>query len=199
MRPGLHPPARAGRHTQRVRLFVAMSLPADVMAQVRAVERPEVRRVRWTTDGQWHVTLRFLGEVGDPDGVAAALDDVPDVLRGSRVTSVTAVLGPAAAWFAGRRVLQVPVTGIDDLAAAVGQVTAPWGQAPDDHGFTGHLTLARVGGRDRGPAALAGAAVAASWMVPEVRLMSSVLGPGGSRYEVVSTVSLGLPEGLSPA
>ena len=184
----------------RVRLFVAVLLPPDVLTLVRTVERPDAPRVRWTTVGQWHVTLRFLGEIADPDAVATSLDDVPDVLRAARVPSVTAVLGPSSAWFPGRRVLHVPVAGLDALAGTVAQVTAPWGHAPDDHRFTGHLTLARVGGGDRGPAALAGASLAASWGVRDVSLMSSVLGPGGSRrYQALSTVSLRPPGAPPPA
>jgi RNA 2',3'-cyclic 3'-phosphodiesterase len=170
-----------------VRLFVAVTPSPPVIETVAAIDRPAFADVRWTTEAQWHVTLRFLGEVDDPAGVAFSLDEVPVLVAGDR--PVVAVLGPASAWFPGRRVLQVPVDGLDQLAGAVRQVTAPWGDPAPEH-YRGHLTLARTRGRREGPPALAGAALSGSWTVSELALFSSVGGPGGHRYEVVHQVSV---------
>ena len=96
-------------------------------------------------------------------------------------TEVRAALGPTTAWFPGRQVLQVPVTGLDVLAGEVGAVTSAWGE-PDDRRFSGHLTLARASRRGPGPASLAGVSLAATWRVRRAfELVSSVLGTGGSR------------------
>ncbi len=119
------------------------------------------------------------------------------------MAEVRAVLGPTTAWFPGRQVLQVPVAGLEALAAAVLEATSPWGGAGDDRRFSGHLTVARMRGRARGPASLAGASLAATWRVRAIELVSSVLGPGGSRYDTVSTVCParcrpGAPSGKSP-
>ncbi len=175
-----------------VRLFVAVSLPSDVVESVRDLPRPDLASLRWTTEDQWHITLRFLGEVEAPAAVAGALKEVPATLRAAAIDEVEAVLGAATAWFRGRRILHVPVTGLDDLAAAVATATAPWGEGSDDPPFAGHLTLARVRQRATGPANLAGTPVGAEWTVDEILLMSSTLGPGGSRYAVVATVPLAL-------
>jgi len=171
-----------------VRLFVAVSPPESVIELLLGVDRPEVAGLRWTTEPQWHVTLRFLGEVDEPGPVVDALGAVPDRLRAH--AEVRAALGPTTAWFPGRRVLQVPVKGLDTLAREVTEVTAPWGERLDDHRFSGHLTLARARGRAPGPAGLAGASLAATWHVRAFELVSSVLGPGGSSYQTVSTVAL---------
>jgi len=171
---------------------VAVPLPPEVAARVEAVPRPRAEGVRWTTAAQWHLTLRFLGEVGDAAAVASALEAVPDRLRAAGVTSVRATLGPAAAWFPGRHVLQVPVAGLDDLAAAVAGATAAWDGPERAPAYRGHLTLARVRGRRPGPASLAGAPLEAAWDVDECALMASTPGPGGSRYETVARVPLGL-------
>jgi RNA 2',3'-cyclic 3'-phosphodiesterase len=160
------------------------------MEAVRALARPELRHLRWTTPEQWHVTLRFLGEVADPDPVARALHEVSGALRASGEPPVEAVMGPASAWFPGRNILQVPVAGLDALASAVARATAPWG-APPEQPFSGHLTLARTRGRVRGPASLAGAPLAAEWSVPAIELVSSTPGPAGSRYRVEAQVALG--------
>ncbi|MGH9152348.1 MAG: hypothetical protein ACRD03_08130, partial [Acidimicrobiales bacterium] len=98
-----------------------------------------------------------------------------------------AVLGPATGRF-GRRVLHLPVAGLDDLAAAVVAATAGVGEPPEDRPLAGHLTLARA--RDRRGADLAplsGYAVGGRWAVPEVALVASRPGRGGARYEVVET------------
>jgi 2'-5' RNA ligase len=165
-----------------VRLFVAVTPPADILSLVDGLARPGVVGVRWTTRAQWHVTLRFLGRVDD-----ALVDDVVGALRSVEVpTGTIASLGPATARF-GQRVLQVPVDGLDVLAARVEEATASFGEPPEDRAFRGHLTLARVGrgaGRvDLRP--LCGAPIAATWPVTGFELYSSELHPHGARYTVV--------------
>jgi RNA 2',3'-cyclic 3'-phosphodiesterase len=51
-----------------VRLFVALTPPADAVEELRSAtgELPAlVSGLRWTRPEQWHVTLAFLGEVGE--------------------------------------------------------------------------------------------------------------------------------------
>jgi 2'-5' RNA ligase len=165
-----------------VRLFVAVGLPDAVLSVVDALPRPGVVGVRWTNRAQWHVTLRFLGRVDD-----ALVDGVVDALRSVDMPpGLTATVGPATARF-GQRVLQVPVEGLDGLAARVVDATAPFGEPPDDRPFRGHLTLARVGrgaGRvDLRP--LCGTPISASWPVTGFELYASELHPHGARYTVV--------------
>jgi len=159
-----------------VRLFVAVRPPGDVLDAVAALARPDRPGVRWTTRDQWHVTLRFLGEVDDPDPVAAALAAAP-------LPPATAAVGPRVATL-GSGVVSLPVAGLDALAAAVGDATAAWGRPPEHRPFRGHLTLARTG-RDRRtrPRTLAGEDLTARFTVPDVRLIRSHLGPAGARYE----------------
>jgi 2'-5' RNA ligase len=178
-----------------VRLFVAVWPPESVVEMLLGLDRPDVDFLRWTTEPQWHVTLRFLGEVDDPGPVADALRAVPERLVDAGMGEVRAALGPTTAWFPGRQVLQVPVTGLDALADAVVDISAPWGDPVDERRFSGHLTLARVRARARGPASLAGVSLAATWQVRAFELVSSVLGPGGARYDTVATVALPGPSG----
>jgi 2'-5' RNA ligase len=174
-----------------VRLFVAVWPPESVIEMLLGLDRPEVAELRWTTEPQWHVTLRFLGEVDDPGPVTEALHAVPEVLRARAGPEVRASLGPTSAWFPGRHVLQVPVAGLDALAVVVHEVTAPFDGRVDDRLFSGHLTLARGRGRSPGPAGLAGVSIAATWRVRSFELVSSELGRGGSRYTTLVTVALG--------
>ena len=165
------------------RLFVAVSPPEEVLDRIAALCRPEVAGVRWTDRGQWHVTLRFLGRVDD---LAAAAE----ALAGVRAAPTVASLGPTVGRF-GHRVLHVPVAGLDAVAATVVAATAHVGEPPEERGFTGHLTLARVTGRARVDLRpLAGQPVVGTWPVEEVDLMESHLSPKGARYETVERVAL---------
>jgi 2'-5' RNA ligase len=178
-----------------VRLFVAVEVPAKVGDVVEELDRPVIEGLRWTTRDQWHVTLRFLGEVPEVSPLSEALSTVPARLE-DRVghREVEAVLGPVTAWFPGRRILQAPVRGLDDVAACVADAlaeSADLGAAEADRlRFNGHLTLARMKGRRPGPGRLAGVSLHASWPVDAVVLMSSLLGPGGSQYRVEATTAL---------
>ena len=173
-----------------MRLFVAVNPPEEVLALVEALPRPNLAKLRWTTPQQWHVTLRFLGEVEDAGPVAHALSPVPTTLQESGVEAVEAVLGPAVAWFTGRRILQVPVSGVEALADLVGAATARWVDPPEHGPFAALLTLARVRGPGWGPSNLAGTPFRAAWRVDEFVLVSSTLGAGGARYETLCSVPL---------
>ena len=156
----------------------------SAVASMRAARPHEATALRWTGPGQWHVTLRFLGD--------ADLDEARAAFRLSAsqdgFAPTTAVAGPATGRF-GRRVLHLPVAGLDGLAAAVVAATEAVGERPEDRRFSGHLSLARA--RNRRGADLtpfAGFAVTGRWEVPEVTLVASRPGPGGARYEVVDTL-----------
>lgn len=155
--------------------------PAEVLDVVAAIPRPEARGVRWTRPDQWHVTLRFLGEVDDVGVAEAALAKVA-------TSSVTAVMGPVTGVL-GRSILMAPVAGLDEVAEAVVASTADVGEPPDPRPFNGHLTLAR--GKGPGPVRrLAGEPCAARWQVDEVALVESHRGSTGPRYDDVATVRL---------
>lgn len=157
---------------------------ASAVASLRATHPDEAKGLRWTGPGQWHVTLRFLGDA-DPDQARAAFRRAASQ---DGFGPATAVAGPATGRF-GRRALHLPVAGLGGLAAAVAAATAGVGEAPGDRRFSGHLTLARARDRRGGDLApFAGFAVAGRWEVPELALVASRPGPGGARYEVVDAL-----------
>ena len=170
-----------------MRLFVAVGVPPTIVQLLEALPRPEGRQLRWTTPAQWHITLRFLGEVDGAEAVAGVADAVAGVTARCPDADLEARLGPATGWFPGRRVLQVPVAGLDGLAAVVRDLTAAWG--PDrEPRFAGHVTLARMRGRAAGPAALAGVPVEGRFNLTAVTLFASTPGPQGATYEIVAEV-----------
>lgn len=154
-----------------------------------ALPRPEHPGLRWTPPAQWHVTLRFFGDMDVDQGMAAG-QGIAGATAGGH--PVVADLGPAVSRL-GRNVLQVPVAGLEGVAEAIVAQTADVGVPPGPRPFSGHITLAR----NRGKATLAGltgAPVSGRWDVDQVSLVASVSSghPGvPNRYEVVGTFSLG--------
>ena len=174
-----------------MRLFVGVAPPDDVLDLIADLPRPAQSGLRWTTREQWHVTLRFLGEVEDPEPVVDALES--GGLR--RVGACEATVGPAVTALS-RHVLSLPVAGLDDLAAAVVAATRTFGRPPEPRPFQGHVTLARTTGATRQSVRrLAGEVVgqelSARFRVADVRLVRSHLGRGGARYEDVYVHHLG--------
>lgn len=164
------------------RLFVAVWPPENVRASLAALDRPSLPGLRWTSPAQWHVTLRFLGEVADVELVRAAL-------AGISAPPAIAVLGPVGIF--GQLVLHVPVAGLGSLAAEVDRATHDFGRPPEDRRFAGHLTLARaVKGGNVDLRLFTGAAFAGAWTVEQVDLVESRLSPKGAQYAVVDTVKL---------
>ena len=172
-----------------MRLFVAVWPSPSVGGQLAALDRPSWPGVRWTTEDQWHVTLRFLGQILDEDlqRVKRALSALESV---GPTRPVMAVAGPGLIRL-GPSVLCVPVAGLEALAASVVRVTAEFGEPPDERPFRGHITVARGArhGKLRLPAP-ASAPFAGSWEVDEVTLVASVLHQAGARYEVIGRYPL---------
>ncbi|OIN99368.1 MAG: 2'-5' RNA ligase, partial [Desulfovibrionaceae bacterium CG1_02_65_16] len=186
---------------ERVRCFAGLPLPdAWGAALSRVSERLAARlasKITWTPPGNWHSTLRFLGEVEPrrlPE-VRAALGRVafaPMVLR----------LGPAGAFGAktGGRAPRTLWAGLAEggeqaalLAARINAALAPLGFGDaGGRGFRPHVTLGRVrrpvpdedwGLVDRE----LGAETFASARVEFFVLWRSVLGRGGPKYSVLET------------
>jgi len=155
-----------------MRLFVAVWPPDDVVGQLRAMPRPEVTGVRWSTEDQWHVTLRFLGEVDGTNGVVAAL-------AAASLPAATVQLGPRVERFTSS-IAALPVRGVEALAVAVADAVRPL-----DDEFRGHLTVARSRRRPI-PDEVLGGLLTARWAVREVALVRSELHPHGARYEDVA-------------
>lgn len=167
-----------------MRCFIGLWPGAAVRAELADLARPSVPGLRWTTADQWHVTLRFCGEVAE--------GDVPELDRRLRVALAgeryrALKVGPRTELL-GSSVLCVPIAGADGLAARVREATADLGLAPPDHAFGGHLTLARA--REGIPADLVGRPVSAAWVARSVAIVSSTTDPGGARYRSVASVAL---------
>jgi len=192
------------REDERLRLFVAIDLPEDVRESLGRLQsdlrRHDLPSLRWTRPEGVHLTLKFLGETpaSSLPAIEAAL---ARAVRG--IPSFRLALG-APGTFGNRRgprVLWVDVEGdvkpLQQLQAAVERELAAAGFAPEERGFSPHLTLARVpqpsppGLAERVSRALAAVAAAQGEIeVTEVVLMRSRLQPSGAVYSQVAAFPL---------
>jgi RNA 2',3'-cyclic 3'-phosphodiesterase len=180
-----------------MRLFVAIAPPPAVLDELESGVEPlraAWPALRWNGRQAWHVTLAFLGEVGD--GAAAALG--PRLARAAaRHPSLSLSFAGAGAFPSpGRaRVLWTGIGGdrraLGELAMSVTAGARRAGAPPPDEGrkFRPHVTLARC----RAPAdvtglveSLAGFA-GRSWTAGEIHLIRSHLGGAAPRYETAGT------------
>jgi 2'-5' RNA ligase len=160
-----------------VRLFVAVWPSPDVVETLSSLARPELAGVRWTTADQWHVTLRFDGDVAAAD-VESVVSTLANRLAGAPAADASCD-GTVRRF--GRGAVGVVVEGLGDLAGRVD----PSPSRP----FRGHLTLARF--TTRRPPVLEPPPPPLSWPVSEVTLVRSHLGRGPARYEVIRRFPLG--------
>ena len=98
-----------------MRAFVAVTVPPKVVDVLAAMERPAFDNLRWTTPEQWHVTLRFLGEIPDAVSVGRALESVPGALASTLRARPRVVPGAGGAIAAGE-----PAAGVAAGEAAAG-------------------------------------------------------------------------------
>ncbi len=179
-----------------MRVFVAVPLDPgtrDLMAlRIRSIlaEMPG----RPVPPANWHLTLRFLGEVDEVavDRLLAALDQA---VLGSPFRVRWGALGAFPK--PGRAgVLWVGVDGdggaLEALAGRVDEALGDAGFPPEDRPFRPHLTISRMRPEEdlRGVLGEAGA-LDVAMAVDRVTVFQSRLGRGGAQYRVVAEFPLG--------
>jgi RNA 2',3'-cyclic 3'-phosphodiesterase len=184
---------------ERERLFFAVPIPRS--ARVRLQERlTEIAGEdglpgRPVPPENWHLTIRFLGEVEGPVAEAARRS-----VAGARLgRSFEAEVGGLGAFprSAGGRVLWAGIShgheALASLAARVEAAVRDAGLPPETRPFRPHLTLARL----REPADVRrwteGDLSPVRFRVDELVLYRSRLGPGGARHEALEHYALAPP------
>lgn len=172
-----------------VRCFVAVWPTPAVVSALSALPRPAIDGLRWTTESQWHVTLRFFGDLSPAEvtNATAALS----AMAGSWPEQPSANGGPGTC-FLGPGLVVWPVEGLQAAAEAVERTTAQIGQPVPGRRFFGHMTMARGRrGADLRPARHVLSPLVASWPVTSLSLVQSELHPDGARYHDVERFSIG--------
>lgn len=189
-----------------MRCFLGLPLPGawrDGLRELTAELRPGLRsRLSWTRPENWHLTLKFLGEV-EPDrlpDLKAALGGIsfaPFTLRAGDPEFFPDARRPRVFWLG----LAAGAAEAASLARSVDAALTPLGFEPEARPFSAHLTICRV--KEPGPddwAALAERAKKRPF--PDARadrfvLWQSVLGAQGPTYRALWQVAAS-GEGSTP-
>jgi RNA 2',3'-cyclic 3'-phosphodiesterase len=175
------------------RLFTGLEVPEAVVGQL-ALMRGGIVGARWLEPDDYHITLRFVGDV-DGD-VARDIDDAVSDIRRPQAP----VRFEGLSWFGGDKpraiVAKVKTEpALMDLQAEQERRLRRIGIEPETRKYTPHVTLARL--RGAGQAVIASylaerdALVADSFVAERFVLYSARAGSGGGPYVVEAAYPLG--------
>ena len=168
-----------------MRLFVAVTPPPHALDELRsatAAMRSAHPELRWTRPDQWHLTLAFLGDVGDE----TRADLAPRLGRAAARHPPMRLALRGAGRF-GDRVLWTRVAGdvaaLRRLAASVQAAARRAGIDVEDRPYRPHLTLARgrEGASLRASVDELTGFVGTTWTAGDLHLVRSHLGAGPGR------------------
>jgi 2'-5' RNA ligase len=174
------------------RLFTALEVPADIGLSLASL-RGGLPGARWIDPENYHLTLRFIGDVDD--ALAREIADLLDQVK--RRGFELRIDGVAA--FGGRRPRAViasvsPVAPLIELQAEQERLLQRVGLVPEGRKFTPHVTLARL--RDSSSRQVAeylatrGPFRSAPFRVTRFVLYSSRASTGGGPYIVEAAYPL---------
>jgi 2'-5' RNA ligase len=175
------------------RLFTGLELPEAVVGQL-ALMRGGVVGARWLEPEDYHITLRFIGDID-----ARTARDVDDALSDVHRPEAP-VRFEELSWFGGDKPRAIvakvkPEPALMDLQAEQERRLRRIGIEPETRKYTPHVTLARLRGAGQmGVAsylALRGALVADSFNAERFVLFSAREGSGGGPYIVEAAYPLG--------
>jgi 2'-5' RNA ligase len=176
-----------------MRLFVAISLPDDVVTRLLPLQSGVIG-ARWQTRERLHLTLRFIGEVGGH--VMRDIDDMLSAIHAPPLALDLKGVGefghdkPNALW-AGVG----PTDALRHLQRKIERAVQQAGIAPEKKKYSPHITLARLRGTPPG--------IVMDWLtdhalfaagpfdVDAFGLYSSQLTSDGSKYRLEREYTLG--------
>jgi 2'-5' RNA ligase len=167
-----------------MRLFAAIVPPKECLPKIAEAAKPleGVLGARMLPAGNWHLTLKFIGEVGSKEAerVEKALSAVrfppfPVALSGAGAFPSEKV--PRAIWVGGKS------DGAKNLASEIEDALSFLGLAHEP--FSVHLTVARSKGVADIGEFLGKTGDVCSFEAKSFCLMKSTLTPAGAAYEVL--------------
>ena len=172
---------------ERLRLFLALRLPDDVLDEIERWQRDQLGGVRVVPRDHLHVTLAFLGHrpSGELDSIVGALRDAAAGAGEIRLTALRY-----------RETRSVSMLVLSDDGGSAARLAADVQERLERLGvyrregraWLPHLTVARW--RER-PRLLLEPPSVGTFVPSDAAAYLSRLHPGGARYEVLESVALG--------
>jgi 2'-5' RNA ligase len=172
---------------ERLRLFLALRLPEDVLDPIERWQRTQLRNVRVVPREHLHLTLAFLGH--RPSGeLPAIVDALRDASKGAKEIRLT-LLRYRETRSVGMLVLDDQGGGATALARDIQERLERLGvYRRESRPWLPHVTVARWRERPRLRPELP---PLGTFVPSDAAAYLSRLHPGGARYEVVESVALG--------
>ena len=176
-----------------LRLFTGLELPEEVVGQL-ALMRGGVVGARWLEPEDYHITLRFIGDID-----ARVARDIDEILGDIRRPEAP-IRFEGLSWFGGDKpraiVAKVKADpALVDLQAEQERRLRRIGIEPETRKYTPHVTLARLRGASQTAVAsylaLRGALIVDSFTAERFVLYSAREGSGGGPYVVEAAYPLG--------
>lgn len=179
-----------------MRLFIALPLPVDVRARLAALQGG-LAGASWIDGDAMHITLRFLGDVSEPDArdVGSALAEIYDPTFDLNISGI--------GYFERRGLVHTVWARVEKsdallhLHSKIESAVVRCGFDPEQRKFAPHVTLARMKGTPAeriGPwLESSGVAVAPPFGAHNSTLYQSERGHGGARYTPLSEYELFTP------
>ena len=183
-----------------MRLFIGIPLPEEYQEMLASIRQEWDGRLKskltWTKHGNWHLTLKFLGEIQED-----RLAGLEYFMKNLSFQSFS-LQGSGAGFFGSKGMYRVMWLGLGldvkaliALADKIDQSLAELGFVREQRMFKGHLTLARIRKFVRNDPwnNVAKHISTQAWPVFEVKeviLWQSFPGPRGPRYEVAGRAGL---------
>lgn len=182
------------------RLFLAIRIPETVRMKLQRLQREwepllPARAARWTRPEQFHLTLKFLGNV--PAVETGALSEA---VRAVCATASSLRLRAEGVGFfpneSSPRVFWVEIKSLDGKLAAFQQqleeAVEPFAEKQEAKKFTAHVTLARfekLGGREieKWTEQPRKGRTFGEWTAREIELVQSILSPSGAIHAIFDT------------
>jgi RNA 2',3'-cyclic 3'-phosphodiesterase len=188
------------------RLFVAVTVPEEIKAEIESAQAMLRRALpkecaRWTNRQQFHLTLKFLGNVEAhrvpplTEALQGACRGFPALdLRAEKVGFFPDAQRPRVVWAGVHdRQEQLPL-----VQRAVEAATRPYTAEQSEERFAGHVTLGRIKGlRPHEAKTLVELAsnlatrVFGAWTANRIELIRSQLSPEGAGHTLLAPIPLG--------
>lgn len=197
-----------------MRAFLAVPIAADLRERIAAIQN-ELKflvsasagiRVTWVKPDTIHLTMKFLGEIGD-DAVEPLRATIDSAIAGrppieiplGRLGAFPRIEAPRALWIgpASRRNSLAQATQTQELATCIEDACGQLAVHRDSHPWRPHLTIARVrdGQREVAQALRTSGLITrplqiGALRIGEISLMKSEMRPDGPVHTPLWTVAL---------
>lgn len=182
-----------------MRLFIALPISPEVKKQLEQIQislynRNQSARVKWTSAGEWHITVVFLGEVDEKniENIRNIINTVcakykPMNFRLDRVGGFPNILNPNVVV-----VKAVDESGqVEKLQKELANALRGLGIQIDDKPWKPHITIGRNKMRENLSGLDKVSIEPVGWTVREVILFESELLASGPRYTKLSYANFG--------